>query len=160
MVFGEFEFWYLRLATFLRRCVYALRVVWSLYRRKMTDSNKVGKIFECFDCSWHYTGLQAKLCKEFVEAFRDVHHLLAKSDQYLKAQAEWNVIKNDPERFNAHLLELRATDGWWVIFSMNDRVNLKVQLDIFWVKALTGANEGFANFVIFLARCIFLGRQT
>ena len=53
--------------------------------------------------------MQAKLYKEFVEAFRNVHHLLAKSDQYLKAQAEWNVTKNDPERMNARLLELRAT---------------------------------------------------
>ena len=47
--------------------------------------------------------------KEFVEAFRDVHHLLPKTDQYSKAQAEWNAIKKDPERLNSHLLELKAT---------------------------------------------------
>ena len=38
-----------------------------------------------------------------------MHHLLPKSGQYSKAQAEWNAIKKDPERLNTGLLELKAT---------------------------------------------------
>ena len=78
----------------------------------MTDSNEVGKnskytlyllvMLTLLDC-------RQKWYKESVEAFRDMHHLLPKTDQYSKAQAEWNAIKKDPERLNAPLLELKAT---------------------------------------------------